>query len=85
MVLLKSQNIHRLAREANAAGFEIEPDQAETQWLFRGFVRLWLGPRDDQTAVDLMDCNNEFLREAFFRAHLRCSEDGPGCWRRFRR
>jgi predicted nucleotidyltransferase len=68
MVFLKSENIQRLARAAQAAGFDIEAEQAETQWHFSGFVRLWLGPPDDQTAVDLMNCDTEFLREAFFRA-----------------
>ena len=68
LVTLKSGNIHRLAREAKADGFDIEADQAETQWRFSGFVRMWLGPKGRQTAVDLMALNSEFLQEAAFRA-----------------
>lgn len=68
MVLLKTESIHRLAREAKNEGFDVEPDQAESQWAFRGYVRLWLGPPGAQTAVDLMNCSNDFLREVAFRA-----------------
>ena len=68
MILLKTGNIHQLARASKSAGFDIEPDQAETQWHFRGYVRLWLGEPGCQTAVDLMSCNNDFLREVAFRA-----------------
>jgi hypothetical protein len=68
LVTLKTGNIHRLAREARTEGFDIDSEQAETRWLFSGFVRLWLGPKGRQTAVDLMALNSEFLREASFRA-----------------
>jgi hypothetical protein len=60
-------------RGAKELGFDIEPDLAETQWLASGVVRLWLGPPGDQTAVDLMSCNSDFLREAAWRAQAaRC-------------
>jgi hypothetical protein len=68
MILLKSGDIHRLALLAQSAGFDIDPSLAETQWHFSGFVRLWLGEPGMQTAVDLMACTNDFLREAAFRA-----------------
>ena len=68
LVTVNSGNIHRLARAAKDDGFDIEIDQAETQWHFSGFVRLWLGPKGRQTAVDPMALNSEFLREAAFRA-----------------
>ena len=68
MILLKTGNIHRLASEARTAGFDIDPSLAETQWHFSGFVRLWLGEPGAQTAVDLMGCTNDFLRQVAFRA-----------------
>lgn len=68
MVLLKSGNIHRFSSAAKGAGFDIEPELADSQWHFRGYVRLWLGEPGRQTAVDLMHCNNDFLREVAFRA-----------------
>src|SRR5262249_28042651 len=33
-----------------------------------GFIRLWMGPKGEQTAADLMACNSEYLREVAFRA-----------------
>jgi hypothetical protein len=68
MVLLKTGDIRHLASEAKSAGFDIDPDLAETQWHFSGFLRLWLGKPGTQTAVDLMACTNDFLREVAFRA-----------------
>jgi len=67
MILLRSQRVPELAEAAKAEGFDIEPELAETQWLASGFIRLWLGPKGKQTAVDLMACNSEYLREVAFR------------------
>jgi len=68
MVLLKTGNVQKLAMAARDLGFDIEPELAETQWHFSGFVRFWLGEPGRRTAVDLMHCNNDFLREVAFRA-----------------
>jgi hypothetical protein len=68
MITLKSSCVPALAAAAKGAGFDIEPELAETQWLASGFVRLWYGPPGRQVAVDLMACNSEFLREAAWRA-----------------
>ena len=73
MVTLPTTRVYRFAEAAKAAGFDIEPDMAERQWLGSGVVRLWLGPAGNQTAVDLMSCNSDFLREAAWRAQeARC-------------
>ena len=73
MITLPATKVHRLAQKAKELGFDIEPDLAETQWLGSGVIRLWLGPAGNQTAVDLMNCNSEFLRQAAWRAQpARC-------------
>lgn len=73
MITLASAEVYRFAERAKSEGFDIEPDLAETQWRGSGFVRLWLGPKGRQTAVDLMACNSDFLREVAWRAHqVRC-------------
>lgn len=73
MVTLPSKKVYRFAEKAKARGFDIEPDLAETQWLASGAVRLWLGSPGRQTAVDLMSCSSDFLREANWRAQqARC-------------
>ncbi len=73
MITLSTTDVYRFAERAKAEGFDIEPDLAETQWRGSGFVRLWLGPAGRQTAVDLMACNSDFLREVAWRAHqVRC-------------
>ena len=69
MITLSTTDVYRFAERAKAEGFDIEPDLAETQWRGSGFVRLWLGPTGRQTAVDLMACNSDFLREVAWRAH----------------
>lgn len=68
MITLPSSKIYRLAEAAKRAGFHIEPELAETQWRFSGFVRFWVGPPGRQVAADLMACNSEFLKEAAWRA-----------------
>jgi len=68
MVLLKTGNIQKLAQAARKLGFDVEPELADSQWHFSGYLRLWLGDPGRQTAVDLMKCNNDFLREVAFRA-----------------
>jgi hypothetical protein len=73
MITLQATKVHRLAQKAKELGFDIEPDLAETQWLGSGVIRLWLGPAGDQTAVDLMNCNSDFLKQAAWRAQpARC-------------
>jgi hypothetical protein len=73
MVTLPATKVHRLALKARELGFDIEPELAETQWLGSGVIRLWLGPTGEQTAVDLMNCNSDFLRQAAWRAQpARC-------------
>jgi hypothetical protein len=73
MITLATRKVPQLAQKAKELGFDIEPDLAETQWLASGVVRLWLGPPGDQTAVDLVSCNSDFLREAAGRAQpARC-------------
>jgi predicted nucleotidyltransferase len=68
MVTYPSSRVYRLAQKANEAGWHIDPEQAETQWRFSGFVRFWLGPKGKQVAADLMACNSDFLREVAWRA-----------------
>jgi predicted nucleotidyltransferase len=68
MVLLHATGLRDLALRAKEAGFDVDIDLAESQWWASGFARFWLGPPDDRVAVDLMDVNNEFLREAHWRA-----------------
>ena len=73
MITLPTPRIQRLAHKAKELGFDIEPDLAETQWFGSGVVRLWLGPSGSQTAVDLMNCNSDFLRQVAWRAQqARC-------------
>jgi hypothetical protein len=73
MITLPTTRVYRFAEKARALGFDIEPDVAETQWLGSGVIRLWLGAPGQQTAVDLMSCNSDFLREAAWRAQpARC-------------
>jgi hypothetical protein len=73
MITLSTTRVHAFARKAKTLGFDIEPDLAETQWLGSGVIRLWLGPTGNQTAVDLMSCNSDFLRQAAWRAQpARC-------------
>jgi hypothetical protein len=73
MITLPAARVQSFARRARELGFDIEPDLAETQWLASGVIRLWLGPPGSQTAVDLMSCNSDFLRQAAWRAqHARC-------------
>ena len=68
MITLASPTVAQLATAAKDDGFDIEPAQAETQWLASGFVRLWFGPPEEQVAVDLMACNSQYLRETSWRA-----------------
>ena len=73
MITLPTSRVHGFARKAKELGFDIEPDLAETQWLGCGVIRLWLGPAGNQTAVDFMSCNSDFLRQAAWRAQpARC-------------
>ena len=73
MITLSTSKVHAFARRAKELGFDIEPEFAETQWLGCGVIRLWLGPAGSQTAVDLMSCNSDFLRQAAWRAQpARC-------------
>ena len=73
MITLPTTRVERLARKAKDLGFDIEPDLAETQWFGSGVIRLWLGPPGSQTAVDLMSCDSDFLRQVAWRAQqTRC-------------
>jgi len=73
MITIPAARVEKLARKAKELGFDIEPDLAETQWLGSGVIRLWLGPSGSQTAVDLMSCNSDFLRQVAWRAQqARC-------------
>jgi hypothetical protein len=72
MVLLHTTSMRNLASRAKAVGFDVDIELAESQWWASGFVRFWLGPPGDQVAADLMDVDNEYLREAYWRsAHIR--------------
>ncbi len=68
MVTLPSSQVYRFAERAREAGWDIEPEHAETQWLFSGFVRFWLGPKGNQVAADLMASNSDYLKEVAWRA-----------------
>jgi hypothetical protein len=68
LVSLPSREVPRIARQARAEGFDIEPDHAETQWLASGVLRLWYGPSGQQVACDLMARSTDFLREVVWRA-----------------
>lgn len=68
MIRLPSSKVVEFARAAKLAGFDVEPELAETQWLASGFLRLGLGPPGKQVDIDLMACNSEFLEEATWRA-----------------
>ena len=68
MVTVPSSRIREFAEAARAEGFTIDPELAHTQWLASGFVRLWLGSEGSGTAIDLMACNSDFLKEVIWRA-----------------
>jgi predicted nucleotidyltransferase len=68
LITCTSSRVYRLAQKAREVGWDIDPECAETQWLFSGFVRFWIGPKGRQVAVDLMACNSEFLKEVAWRA-----------------
>ena len=73
MVTLPTSRVQSLVEKARAEGFDIEPELAETQWHFGGCVRLWIGEPGSQTAMDLMACKTDFMKEAAWRAvPVRC-------------
>ena len=71
MIHVSRARIPGLARAAKQAGFRVEAEDAELQWLASGFFRMWVGDEGDRVAVDLMTSNSDFLREIVWRAQLR--------------
>ena len=77
MVTLPTGRVQGLVEKARVQGFDIDPEQAETQWHFGGCLRLWLGEPGSQTAMDLMACKSDFMKEVSWRAvPVRCMPRG---------
>ncbi len=72
MISLATSKVPELARKARERGFDVDSQNAETQWMASGFFRIWYGAEGGAVAIDLMAGNSEYLRQVAWRAqHIR--------------